>query len=111
MPAPRLVSPLVLTAFLFVAAPAVPAAAEDRMRGDVTELTEEARAKAQKEVEALCGAADEEAAKKPRRALLQMGPAVWSVIENRMKLLPPAQTRPHFNFLKAMLLKKEEPEL
>src|SRR5262249_53233618 len=83
-------------------APAARARADDKMPGEVAELTEEARAKAQKEVEALCGAENEEAAKKPRRALLQMGPAVWPVIENRMKLLPPAQARPHFSYLKAM---------
>ena len=72
--------------------PAAPARADDRMPGEVAELTEDARAKAQKEVEALCGAADAEAAKKPRRALLQMGPAVWPVVENRMR---PCRPRRH----------------
>src|SRR5262245_16704650 len=107
---PLLPAPLLLGTLLALAAPGAPARADDRMPGEVAELTEEARAKAQKEVEALCGAADEEAAKKPRRELLKMGPAVWPVIENRMKLLPPAQTRPNFNFLKALLAKKDEPE-
>ena len=107
---PRLAPTLVLSSLLALAPPAHLAVADDRLPGEVAELTEEVRAKAQKEVEALCGAADLDAAKKPRRTLLTMGPAVWPVIENRMKLLPPTQTRPHFNFLKAMLLKKEEPE-
>jgi hypothetical protein len=109
-PLPLLLRPLVLWGLLALVAPAAPLCADDRMPGEAAELTEEVRAKAQKEVEALCAAPDLEAAKKPRRALLVMGPAVWPVIENRMKLLPPAQTRPHFAFLKALLVKKDEPE-
>jgi hypothetical protein len=101
---------VLLAALLPFAAPHAPASADDRMPGEAIELTEEVRATAQKEVDALCAAPDEEGAKKPRRALLILGPAVWPVIENRMKLLPPAQARPHLNYLRALLSKKEEPE-
>ena len=106
----RIPPALLLSSLLAFAAAPRPVVADDRMPGEVGELTEEVRARAQKEVEALCAAADLEAAKKPRRALLTMGPAVWPVIENRMKLLPPAQVRPQFALLKALLARKDEPE-
>jgi hypothetical protein len=40
-----------------------------------------------------------------------MGPAVYPVVDNAIRLAPAADVRPHLNYLKALLSPKAEPEL
>jgi hypothetical protein len=39
-----------------------------------------------------------------------MGPAIWPAVDNALRLTPSDAARPHLTFLKALLLKKAEPE-
>jgi hypothetical protein len=85
-----------------------PARGDDRLPGEVTELTPEVRATAQGHVDAIVkGTGD---ALKARRALLVLGPAVCPVVDNALRLAPPEAARPHLAFLKALLAPKAEPE-
>lgn len=95
-----------------LAAPSMPqAVADSRLPGEVGELTPEVRAVAQKHVDVIVkGEGAEGDVPKARRALLLMGPAIWPVVDNAMRLAPPDAARPHLNYLKALLVKKVEPE-
>ncbi len=82
------------------------ASADDRLPGEAADLTPEVRATAQKHVDAIVKLTPD--ADKAQRALLVLGPAVWPVLENAMRLVPPDAARPRLNYLKALLLKKAE---
>lgn len=84
------------------------ASAEDRLGGEVAELTDKTRADAQKEVDVIVKASGDVV--KARRALLKMGPVIWPVVDNALRLTPPDTARPHLNYLKALLAKKTEPD-
>jgi hypothetical protein len=91
--------------------------ADERLPGEVATLDDDARAKAKAQIDALYAALKEEdAAKrkdgvhKARRALLAMGPEIWPVLENASRLVPPEASKPHYSYLRALLVKKEEPE-
>jgi hypothetical protein len=89
----------------------VPAArADGKVPGEAGELTAEVRATAQKHVDAIVGAKEAKDGEKPQRALLVMGPVVWPVIENALRLVPPDSARARLHLLKALLAKKTEPE-
>ncbi|MCC7138709.1 MAG: hypothetical protein IT460_09820 [Planctomycetes bacterium] len=106
---PASLAPMLLAAAL-LAPVAIPTAAraEDRIPGEATELTDKVRADALKQVEVIVkGPGDPVAA---RRVLLRMGPVVWPVLDNALRLTPPDAARPHLLFLKALLVKKAEPE-
>jgi hypothetical protein len=102
---------LLASLFLCVLAAAPPrAAADERLPGEAAELNDEVRAKVKGHLDALFAAKDLEAAVKARRAILTIGPVAWPVVENASRLLPPPAAKPHLNYLKALLVKKEEPE-
>jgi hypothetical protein len=88
----------------------VPAALADKVPGEANELTPEVRTTAQKHVDAIVAAKEAKDGEKPQRALLVLGPVVWPVIENALRLVPPEAARARFHFLKALLAKKTEPE-
>ncbi len=103
--------PVVLLALL--AGPLAPprtAAADDKVLGEATELTEKVRADALKLIDVVSKSTVEKDVIAARRGLLKLGPVVWPVIENALRLGPPEAARPHLNLLKAMLAKKTEPE-
>ena len=82
--------------------------ADDRLPGEVAELTDKTRADAQVQLDVILkGTGD---VGKARRALLLMGPAIWPAVDNALRLTPSDAARPHLTFLKALLLKKAEPE-
>lgn len=84
------------------------ATADTKLPGEAIELTPEVRTAAQKHVDVIVrGEGD---VPKARRALLVLGPAIWPVVENAMRLAPPDAARAHLNYLKALLVKKAEPE-
>lgn len=100
---------LVVAALVFAGSGGPVARADGRVPGEIETLTDEARKTAQGHLDAIVkGEGD---VTKPRRALLVMGPAVWPVVENASRLVPPEQARPHLNYLKALLAPKTEPEL
>jgi hypothetical protein len=102
------VATLALAPFATALAPAPRVAvAGDLLPGEVPDLTPDARAAAQKQIDALNAGTD---CPKSVRALLAMGPAIWPVLENAMRLNPPEAARPHFNYLKALLHKKADPD-
>jgi hypothetical protein len=85
-----------------------PAAADDRLPGEADALTDKVKADATALIATIVsGKGDVLAA---RRALLKLGPVVWPLVENASRLLPPEEAKPHFGLLKALLLKKSEPE-
>lgn len=106
----RLVTVVVLAAALATPS-ARPAHADSKLPGEASELTPEVRTAAQKHVDVIVkgGGAEGDVAK-ARRALLVLGPAIWPVLENALRLAPPDAARPHLNYLKALLVKKAEPE-
>ncbi len=103
------------------------AGADGKSLGEVDALTDETRAATQKQIDVILKNAvirvgegettNAEADKarvdceRARRAILSMGPAVYPVVDNAIKLNPSADARIHFNYLKALLLAKSEPEL
>jgi hypothetical protein len=80
---------------------------EPRLPGEAAELTAEVRTKAQAHVDAIV--AGKEPAK-AARSLLQMGPAVWPVVEEKMRVIVDAGPRPWFHYLKALLVPKADPD-
>ncbi|MBL9088685.1 MAG: hypothetical protein JNM10_16220 [Planctomycetia bacterium] len=86
------------------------AVADDKVLGEATELTEKVRADALKLIDTVSKSTVEKDVLAARRGLLKLGPVVWPVIENALRLGPPEGARPHLNLLKAMLAKKTEPE-
>lgn len=103
----RRLVPFALTALLGVVL-ATSAGADAKLPGEASELTPEVRAAAQKLVDVIVKGEGEVV--KARRGLLVMGPAIWPVIDNALRLAPPDAARPHLNYLKALLVKKVEPE-
>ena len=99
---------LPLLALSTLAGPATRVLGDDRLPGEVAELTDKTRAEAQVQLDVITKATGD--AGKARRALLVMGPVIWPAVDNTMRLTPPDAARPHLNFLKALLLKKAEPE-
>ena len=118
---------VLLGSLALLAPPSRTAAADGKVMGEIEVLSEEARATAQKYIDAIvknavikpgegeASNADADKARldceKARRALLVMGPAVYPVVDNAARLAPPADVRPHLNYLKALLAPKAEPEL
>lgn len=87
----------------------------DRVIGEATELTEAVRTETLKHLDVIAKADAEDAATvkaavAARRAVLRQGPVVWPVVENALRLNPPAGARPHLQLIKALLAKKSEPE-
>ncbi len=104
-------SPAVLLAAAVALAGAVaPRAslADGRLPGEAETLTTEVRATAQKHLGVIAKGGDE--CPKAVRALLVLGPVVWPVVENAMRLTPSDEARPHLTYLKALLLKKADPD-
>src|SRR5262245_8429538 len=89
-------------------APVRVALAGDPIPSDAGALTDKVRAEAQAHIDAITKGAGDVAA--PRRALVKMGPIVWPVVENALKLLPPEAAKPHLNLVRALIAKKKEPE-
>src|SRR5262245_56119348 len=103
---------LLLAAFVVAVAPfaSSPRAAwsDDRLPGEADALTDKVKADASAYIDTIVsGKGDPLPA---RRALLKLGPVVWPLIENASRLLPPDEAKPHLNLLKALLVKKTEPE-
>lgn len=103
-------SALVAAALSLVLAglPPATASAGDGVPGEAGELTNEVRATAQKHVDAIVKQTPD--AEKATRALLVLGPAVWPVIDNAIRLVPPDAAKPRLTYLKALLSKKVEPD-
>jgi hypothetical protein len=80
----------------------------DKLPGEVEALTDKVRADAQKLVDTIVKGEGDMTV--PRRALVRLGPVVWPVVENAMKLMPPDAAKPHFSLVKALLAPKSEPE-
>jgi hypothetical protein len=104
-------APLVSCATLLLATAALlaprPAAAEDRMPGEVAELTPEARTKTQAHVAAIV--AGKEPAK-AARAIVLLGPKVWPVVEETVRVTVADAPKPWFSYLRALLVPKAEPD-
>jgi hypothetical protein len=98
----------VLGILLLLARVPRPAHADDRLPGEAVELTDKVRAEAQQHLDRIAKGGED--AVKSRRALIVLGPAVWPVVENAMRLTPSEETRPHLMLLKALLARKAEPE-
>jgi hypothetical protein len=109
MRSPRL-RPLLAVLALLLLLPAPPAGADAKVPGEADALTPEVRAAAQKHVDAIVAAKEAKDGEKAQRALLVLGPVVWPVVENALRLGPPEAARARFHFLKALLAKKAEPE-
>lgn len=92
----------------FAAPPAV--VADDKVLGEATELTDKVRAETQKQLDVITKSTVEKDVVAARRALLKLGPVVWPVVENALRLGPPEGARPHLALVKALLAKKTEPE-
>ena len=82
--------------------------ADGRLPGEAEMLTTEVRATAQKHLDAIVAGGAE--CPKAVRALLVLGPVVWPVVENATRLTPPEEAKPHLTYLKALLLKKADPD-
>jgi hypothetical protein len=106
-PSLRRLAPLALAAAFAVSFAPV-ARADSKLPGEASELTPEVRTAAQKLVDVIVKGEGDVA--KARRGLLVMGPAIWPVVDNALRLAPPDAARPHLNYLKALLVKKVEPE-
>jgi hypothetical protein len=98
-----------LLASILLCVPAPTARADDRLPGEAGELTPAVRTQAQAHLDVLVKGGPE--GLKARRALLVLGPSVWPVVENTLRLAPSTESRAHLHFLKALLAKKAEPEL
>lgn len=106
---------VLLAASLLLAAPGAPTARADaKIPGEADTLTDEVRAAAQKHLDVIAKVTDDAKSKadaeKARRALLVLGPVVYPVVENTMRLGIAEGARPHLNYLKALLAPKTEPE-
>ncbi|MFO0932917.1 MAG: hypothetical protein U1E39_09420 [Planctomycetota bacterium] len=107
---PRLVPVLLLSLLVGPFGAPRAAVADDKALGEATELTEKVRADALKLIDTVSKSTVEKDVLAARRGLLKLGPVVWPVIENALRLGPPDAARPHLNLLKALLAKKTEPE-
>jgi len=111
----RIPSGLLLASLLLLVPAARAARADAKIPGEVDALTDDVRATVQKHLEIIGKASDDPKSKtdaeKARRAILVLGPVVYPVVENAMRLGAGEAARPHLNLLKALLAPKPEPEL
>jgi hypothetical protein len=110
----RIPAVLLVTSLVLVSPGVRTARADAKIPGEADALTDEVRATVQKHLEVIGRISDDPKTKtdaeKARRAILVLGPVVYPVVENAMRLGAAEAARPHLNYLKALLAPKAEPE-
>ncbi len=106
---------LLAASLLLLAGGARAVRADAKIPGEADALTDEVRATVQKHLEVISKVVSDDPkskadAEKARRAILVLGPVVFPVVENAMRLGPTEGARPHLNLLKALLATKAEPD-